>query len=111
MMTQHDNEQAQLAKLMACCQTSTGGQPTIEEVHQAHAESMGLMLSRESWMLKERWRQGRNCGAIVCDPPPGHVDEGGHVEFYGGLPVLESCPPSVIRHIVDIYNEKIGVEA
>ena len=85
-----------------------GGQPSIEAVRAAHADSMGLALTREQWMLAQPWRQGCNCGAIVCEPPKGQPDTGGNFAFYGGLPVLESCPPSVLRHIVDLHNKAIG---
>ena len=85
-----------------------GGQPSIEAVRATHADSMGLALTREQWMLAQPWKQGDNCGAIICDPPPGHVDNNGDVAFYGGVPVLESCPASVLRHIVDLHNRAIG---
>ena len=88
-----------------------GGQPTIEAVRTAHADSMGLVLTREQWMLTQPWKQGDNCGAIVCEPPKGQPDMKGDFAFYGGLPVLESCPPSVLRHIVDLHNLAIGFKA
>lgn len=76
-------------------------------VHHAPRET--LVLTREQWMLTQPWRQGKsNFGAIVCDPQPGLGDEHGDIEFYGGLCVLESCPPKVMRHILDLHNEAIG---
>jgi len=84
--------------------------PGPEDVRQAHAENVRHMLPREQWLLTQPWRQGCNCGAIICEPPKGQPDTGGDFAFYGGMPVLESCPASVLRHIVDLHNKAIGYD-
>jgi len=86
----------------------TGGQPKPEAVEEAHAESMGLALTREQWILTRPWRLGKTCGSVVCDPPPGQPDTDGSVKFYGGECILESCPMAVRKQIVRLHNLAIG---
>ena len=66
--------------------------------------------NREDWMLARPWQDGKEFGAIVCDPPQGHVDQLGDVAFYGGVPILESCPKSIRKHIIDLHNRAIEVK-
>ena len=92
----------------------TGGQPTPEAVAEAYRESQPV-LTLDQWRLTQPWRlsgadgmRGSNLGAIVCDPPPGHRDHNGDVEWYGGLPVCENCAPLIARQIVRLHNLAIG---
>ena len=75
-------------------------------------------MTREEWILSHQWRLGR-AGCVVCDPPgtmencteEEAMDTAETCDFYGGFPVLESCPPKVCQHIARMHNYHAEVVA
>ena len=69
-------------------------------------------MTREEWILSHQWRLGRVGGSVICDPAGAMENcteedarrEAGLYDFYGGFPVLESCPTSVCLHIIRMHN-------